>query len=120
MNRSPGDFPAGASAIVPSSSDQTVVLGTAVTDATGAFRKSVTVPADLPAGSHSLVALGVDPSGGNRQMRLDVTVSASSATLPVTGFDVALTAIIGMVMTLAGMGFVGAGRRQRQRRSGGR
>jgi CshA-type fibril repeat protein len=61
-------------------------LGSAVTDATGSFSLPVTVPAGLPAGAHTFLASGVDPSGQSRLMALPVTVAADSGTdgtLPV-------------------------------------
>ena len=54
------------------------VLGTAVADGTGAFTTTVQLPAGLPAGSHTLVASGVDPDGNPRDLTSPVTVTASS------------------------------------------
>ena len=55
-----------------------VVLGTVTTDDDGAFSIPVTVPADLAAGHHSLVASGFDADGNERFLRMDVTVAAGA------------------------------------------
>lgn len=51
-----------------------VLLGTATTDATGAFRATVTVPADTPPGAHSLVVIA--PDGAETTVALTVTAAA--------------------------------------------
>jgi hypothetical protein len=61
-----------------------VVLGTVTTDGSGAFSKLVTVPTDLAAGVHALVAYGVDPAGLAHAIRMDVTVAAAVAPTPAT------------------------------------
>jgi LPXTG-motif cell wall-anchored protein len=60
------------------------VLGTVVTDGTGAFTTTVQLPAGLPAGSHTLVASGVDPDGNPRDLTSPVTVTVSSTGAPGT------------------------------------
>jgi titin len=80
-------------------------LGTVQADANGAFEKSITVPADLATGSHSLVSTGVDADGNVRALRLDITVaddSSGSGTLPVTGPAVIWLLVGGFALTLAG------------------
>ncbi|MER7277255.1 fibronectin type III domain-containing protein [Dactylosporangium sp. NPDC000244] len=79
-------------------------LGTAVTDASGNFTKTVTVPADLTAGAHTVLAQGVAPDGTARAMKLTVTVAppSSSAALPVTGDPVARTALSGLLALVGG------------------
>jgi hypothetical protein len=82
-----------------------LLLGTVTTDDSGAFRQSVRVPANLPAGSHSFVAAGVDEQGAFRALRLDVTVAAaddSNGSLPVTGTAVVWLILAGFAITLAG------------------
>ncbi len=61
------------------------VLGTVVTDGTGAFAMSVIVPTDLEPGQHTFVAYGVEPSGAEHTMRLPVTVPSATAYLASTG-----------------------------------
>ena len=56
-----------------------VTLGTVTVDMDGGFTKTVTVPADLEPGAHSLVAYGVDPDGDERSMRMDVQVAAATS-----------------------------------------
>ena len=67
-----------------------VVLGTATTDGAGAFRKTVTIPRDLEAGSHSLLAYGVDPAGNEHSIRLDVTVAAAAGVPGTVGAPAAV------------------------------
>lgn len=78
------------------------VLGTAVTDETGAFTLTVTVPTDLPAGDHTFVALGTDPSGGPFAMRLPVTVPAAPAPIADTGAAPGPLALAALTLVLAG------------------
>ncbi|MGY1762746.1 hypothetical protein ACI79G_19430 [Geodermatophilus sp. SYSU D00779] len=54
------------------------VLGTVVTDGTGAFSTTVQLPAGLPIGPHTLVASGVDPDGNPHDLTSPVAVTASS------------------------------------------
>lgn len=77
------------------------VLGTAVTDATGAFRLTVTVPTDLPAGAHTFVALGTDPAGEPYAMRLPVTVPAA-APMADTGADPGPLVLVALTLMLSG------------------
>jgi hypothetical protein len=39
------------------------VLARVATDAHGDFTQEITVPADLPVGTHTFIATGVDPDG---------------------------------------------------------
>jgi hypothetical protein len=83
------------------------VLTTTVTDASGNFTATVTVPAGLAAGNHTLVASGVDSSGNPRYVNLAVTVSSSGkAMLAYTGADVALPSIVGLVGVSLGAGLI--------------
>ena len=85
------------------------VLTTVVTDASGNFTATVTVPAGLEAGSHTLVASGVDSSGNVRYVNLAVTVSSSGAqdaTLAYTGADIALPSIVGLSAVSLGGGLI--------------
>jgi titin len=81
------------------------VLGTVIADVDGAFAKSVTIPAGLATGAHSLVASGVDQTGTVRSLRLDITVAGSGGggTLPVTGPTVVWLIVGGFALTLAGI-----------------
>ena len=88
------------------------VLTTVVTDASGNFTATVTVPAGLATGSHTLVASGVDSAGNVRYVNLPVTVSSSGkATLAYTGADVAVPSIIGLVAVSLGAGLIVVRRR---------
>lgn len=91
------------------------VLGTVTTDASGAFRATVRVPSSLPAGAHSLVASGVDPSGTPRYLRSDVTVTSPAGTgdsLAWTGFDATGPVLAGGLAILAGAGLLLLSRRR--------
>jgi titin len=89
------------------------VLTTIVADAAGNFTVEVTVPAGLAAGSHTLVASGVDANGVLRYVTLPVTVTAAgTAQLAYTGADVVLPAIGGLVAVVVGGGLIVASRRR--------
>ncbi|MFC7273442.1 hypothetical protein ACFQS1_05565 [Paractinoplanes rhizophilus] len=81
-----------------------IVLGQVRADANGAFRKAVTVPADLATGKHSFAATGVDAGGKARAMRLDVTVRTVRHNLPVTGAPIVWLIVIGLGLTATGAG----------------
>lgn len=89
-----------------------VVLGTAATSADGSFELRATIPATVPAGSHSVVVF-VD---GVEVARTAVTVaSGSSAAIPATGGDGALVgtaAALGVLVLAAGAGLLVAARRR--------
>ena len=131
-----GYLPMSAVQVVVYSTPQ--VLATVWTDENGAFSTTVTLPADLPVGAHSLVAGGVDPSGNPLFLRTDITVaaaapaavaapaaavSASSApaapagrSLAYTGASVTLPALGGLAALVLGAALVIAGRRRRSLR----
>jgi LPXTG-motif cell wall-anchored protein len=91
------------------------VLGTVTTDENGSFRLEVVIPADLPAGEHSLVASGIAPDGSERFIRMNVTVDADgNATIDGNGDEVddtlAYTGAEPLVPALLGAGaLVGGG-----------
>jgi hypothetical protein len=93
------------------------VLTTVVADASGNFTVTVTVPAGLAAGEHTLVASGVDNAGNPRYVNLPVTVSASgtatiaAATLAYTGADVLAPALGGLAAVAVGTGLIVVRRR---------
>jgi hypothetical protein len=93
------------------------VLTTVVADASGNFTATVTVPAGLAAGQHTLVASGVDTNGDQRFVTLPVTVSAAGvatitatkttvAKLAYTGADVVPPAIGGLAAVALGTGLI--------------
>ena len=105
-----------------------VSLGTVVTDIFGEFSTEVVVPATL-AGEHTIAAIGADPRGNPRAMRLDITVAADNPAVPtpaptspdlaLTGAAAAGTASLGLLMVFSGAIMVGAvrfGRRREERR----
>ncbi|SDX92479.1 titin [Micromonospora pattaloongensis] len=91
-------------------------LGTATADANGDFELTVTVPSDLPAGAHTLVAQGVDSSGAPHAMKLAVTVPAADgdSDLPKTGAGIMTMLLSGAVLVVAGVAMVAIGYRPRR------
>jgi hypothetical protein len=88
------------------------VLTTVVADPSGNFTVTVTVPAGLAPGQHTLVASGVDTLGNDRFTTLAVTVSAAgTASLAYTGADVGLPAIGGLAAVALGAGLIVVRRR---------
>ena len=103
------------------------MVGTAQTDATGAFSKQVTLPAGLN-GAHTLVAGGLGPDGNTRYLTTalafpaavspvsavtDSTSSASTSGLAITGAPVQQTALLGGVVLTFGLALVLVSRRRR-------
>ena len=94
------------------------VLTTVVADANGAFTVTVTVPAGLTAGQHTLVASGVDDLGNPRFTTLAVTVSAAGVAtvatpkLAATGADVTAPLLGGLAALAVGAGLIVASRRR--------
>jgi titin len=95
------------------------VLTTVVADASGNFTVTVTVPAGLAAGQHTLVASGVGTDGNARYTTLPVTVTAAGSAaitagprLADTGADVTVPAIAGLAAVALGAGLIVAGRRR--------
>jgi hypothetical protein len=104
-------------------------LGTVSSDDVGRFAASVEIPADTEAGSHLLVATGIDPFGKVQSVSLDVEVLAvrqsaikaeptSSSAEPVpsslaaTGRAFGIAARGGLIMLILGALMVSAGRRR--------
>ena len=101
------------------------VLTTVVADGAGNFTATVTVPAGLAAGSHTLVASGIGSDGALRYVTLPVTVTAAGSAaitagsaitagprLADTGADVTVPAIAGLAAVALGAGLIVAGRRR--------
>jgi alpha-L-fucosidase len=96
-----------------------VQVGTATTDATGAFGVQVTIPADADDGPHTISAV-CDSSG--TISATDVTVSSTSATptttgggpLPRTGTDSKPLLVVGAIAVLVGIAFVLVSKRRRR------
>jgi hypothetical protein len=93
------------------------VLGSAAVDASGAFSASVTLPEDLPAGAHTLVASGVDPQGNPRYLTLPITVAGATGAvhgrLAFTGFDVQAPLTGGLAALGIGTALIVVSRRRR-------
>ncbi|RBY74942.1 hypothetical protein DQ239_18115 [Blastococcus sp. TF02-09] len=92
------------------------VLATTVADGDGDIDVTVTLPEDLAAGEHTLVAAGVGADGQAHYLTLPITVSAApaEAELASTGADVAWPALGGLVALAAGGGLLVAARRRPQ------
>ena len=92
------------------------VLTTTVADGSGNIDVTVTIPAGLAAGNHTLVAAGVDAQGNTHYLTLPITVTGGttgSGGLAYTGADIAVPAIGGLAALAIGGGLVLAGRRKR-------
>jgi LPXTG-motif cell wall-anchored protein len=97
----------------------TVQVGTATTDATGAFEVQVTIPLDAADGAHTITA--VCDTAGNISST-DVTVSSDitepttpgGGPLPRTGSDSEPLLVVGGIAVLVGIGFVLVARRRRR------
>ena len=63
------------------------LLGTATADASGSFTATVSLPADLAARRHRLVAAGVDASGNPYYLVQQVSVAGGAPGLALTGFE---------------------------------
>jgi hypothetical protein len=91
------------------------VLTTTVADANGNIDVTVTVPAGLAAGDHTLVAAGVDAQGNTHYLTLAITVTGGttgSGGLANTGASIALPALGGLIALSAGGGLLLAARRR--------
>ena len=86
------------------------ILTTVVTDATGSFTVTVTVPAGLAPGKHTLVASGMDTHGNVRTITLPVTVVGG---LAYTGTDVTVPALGGVAALSVGTGLLVLSRRRK-------
>jgi hypothetical protein len=85
------------------------ILTTVVADGNGDFTVTVTVPADLAPGQHTLVASGLDTLGNLRFVTLPVTVVGLAA----TGADIAVPAIGGLAALAAGGALIVVARRRK-------
>ncbi|MEQ1788505.1 MAG: LPXTG cell wall anchor domain-containing protein [Acidimicrobiales bacterium] len=97
-----------------------VQVGTALTDATGAFEAQVTIPSDATDGPHTITAVCDTP--GNVSST-DVTVSSTGQVpttapgggpLPRTGNDTEPLVVAGGIAVLAGVAFVLVAKRRRR------
>ncbi len=91
------------------------VLTSVVTDATGSFEVTVTIPEGLANGDHTLVASGVDPDGNVRYLALPVTVTGGitgAGGLAYTGFDIAAPLTGGLAALAVGAGLMVVSRRR--------
>jgi hypothetical protein len=99
-----------------------VSLGSVVAGPDGAFTIEVTLPEGLAAGTHHLVATGVDADGNVHNLVIEVAVSASGAAtvtavhdqgLAYTGASIALPLGGGLLALLTGGGLMALARRRR-------
>src|SRR5205085_8490009 len=88
-------------------------LGSVVTDGSGSFSKTITIPSTLAPGAHHLVSAGLDPSGNPRYLTSAVTVAQASGTLAWTGFETLPVLGAGILAVALGAGLVVLGRRRR-------
>jgi hypothetical protein len=86
-----------------------VVLGAVVVGSNGDFSKPVTIPANLSAGDHNVVASGVDPSGTIHFLRMPVTLAASAAVTTTTASPLASTGVPIGELSVWAMALIGCG-----------
>ncbi len=95
-----------------------VVLGTATADAQGVATGSFTIPANLPAGNHTIVSSGIGPNGQPVSYSRAITlVSATSATpLARTGSSNSTVplAAAGATSVVVGAGLVAVAMKRRK------
>lgn len=88
-----------ATVVVTLESDP-VTLATTTADAAGAFETEVTIPADFPAGAHTLKATGAAAGGGTQVLGLQITVAGD---LAETGTNIpAGLIVVALIAALAG------------------
>lgn len=99
-----GGFAPGATVTVTiESTPQT--LGTTVARATGDFSATVTIPADVSAGQHTLKASGATSTGAVLVLSQRVTVATRpSSELPATGSSIASVLLIASAALVVGGG----------------
>ncbi|SOE00233.1 fibronectin type III domain-containing protein [Blastococcus haudaquaticus] len=94
------------------------ILTTVVADSSGNFTATVTVPAGIAPGQHTLVASGYDTNGDYRFTTMSVTVSAAGVAtvatpkLAATGADVTVPALGGIAVLGLGAGLIAVARRR--------
>lgn len=86
-----------------------ILLFTATADASGTVSAQVTLPAGLELGAHQVILKGLT---SGIEYVTPVTVSASSGTLPQSGFNVAAPLLLGIALLAAGAGVLAARRRK--------
>lgn len=86
-------------------------LGAGLTNTTGPATFDVMVPVDLLAGSHTLVAVGLNSSGATATASVVIAVVASGD-LAGTGWDGGWLPLAAVLLLLAGLAAVRAARRR--------
>ncbi|MDY7100914.1 MAG: LPXTG cell wall anchor domain-containing protein [Actinomycetota bacterium] len=91
-----------------------IALGTFTADGDGVLRTSVVIPAGVAAGSHSIVASGVNAANEPVTATIAITVAAvGSGALPSTGGDIAAVLTVSVALLAAGIASMLVGRRRR-------
>ena len=107
-----------ASAVTLTLNSTPMSLGQATTDSSGAFSRTVTIPAAAEVGSHTITAAGVDPAGVGYVLSAAFEVTAGAAapasgTLPRTGAGTFAMVMVALLLVAAGAALVVAARRRR-------
>ena len=89
-----------------------VYLGRFQSDANGVVKIAVTIPDDVPAGDHNIVAAGTDPSGNPFSVAAAVAVGPTATRLALTGSNSGnLVALAGLLIAVGSVGTIAARRR---------
>ncbi|WP_201292672.1 fibronectin type III domain-containing protein [Cellulomonas citrea] len=80
-----------------------VLLAEVLVGADGTFSAPVTVPAGLEAGSHTLMAFGVDPQGQAHSLSMSVTNASGAAHLAATGSEALPLLLVALGSILLGV-----------------
>lgn len=85
-----------------------VSLGSVVSNDSGGFATTVTIPTSATAGSHKIVVEGPNDLGGTHTVTFPVTVVAvAGAVLPATGAGIALMAFWALFLLVFGTAAIG-------------
>lgn len=119
ITMSGGGFAPGAVIVLTIESDP-VKVGETEADGRGDFRTTVTIPADLADGRHTLKATGDSPDGGTLVLAAQVRLSVASDTgdeLATTGTGAAVLLSLAGLLLVGGIGVLAVTRRRPESRS---
>lgn len=119
ITMSGGGFAPGAVIVLTVESDP-VQVGETEADGQGEFTATVTIPAGLTDGRHTLKATGDSPDGGTLVLSTQVTLTAAADTgeqLATTGSGAAVLLSLAGLLLVGGVGVLAMARRRSESRS---